>query len=114
MRHTGWAKKWEDEEERKQNINFAKNGGTPKNAPHCYGHIDLPGRTRRQIRSCNTCDNILRDMCREYGMFMQRTLEANQKEMEFQKDFILEQYEVKAQGKLSTPSLARKMFRARD
>ena len=113
MKQTGWAKRWEYDYEAKQNIEFAQKGGTPKNAPHCYGHIDLPGRTKRQIRSCNVCDEVLKSMCREYGLFMQRTLEERKEEMEFQRKTLIEQYEVKAQGKISTKSLARKMYRRR-
>lgn len=105
--------KIQKEIERKELVDFAASGGTPKGAPMCYGTF-FGDKTKRQRRSCNTCDDTLNEMCRQFGQFLRRVVRANELALKDAEPWLLDQYKVLEEGHLTTVDLERKKYRAKD
>jgi len=102
----GKKDKIQKELERVELIEFAKKGGVPKNAPHCYGAF-FQDKTKRQNRHCNTCDEMLQEMCRIRGEQLREIFEENKIEYEKTKHVIEIEYALRAEGKLTSAQFER-------
>jgi len=104
--------KFEKRLEKNDCIEFAKQGGAPKNAPTCFGSV-LEEKSARKKRTCNTCDDTLVQMCRIRNRLLKDLRRTTVIELEAQKETLVEEYKVRAEGKVLTLKLARAKFRRR-
>ena len=101
--------KLEREIERQDCIKFAQHGGTPAGAPSCYGAptFDEPLMGRKHKRHCNSCDNLLQEMCKQYSFFLKKLKRAKEIAYESTKETLALEYKVRAQGKFTSVKLER-------
>lgn len=106
-RHTGRQPNLERQLAMRDSIRFAQKGGTPKGAPSCYGAPDVELKGRRNKRHCDSCDDLLQEMCKQYAHFLKRLTRSKEINYEEQKEVVDMEYEVRAQGKLTNVKLER-------
>lgn len=96
--------------EHKELIDFARNGGTPKGSPMCYGSIDKT-KSKRELRHCGACRNELKEMCKAYGQFLKDLLERRTRIYADNKEFYKLETTLRKEGRLTSKELERMRFK---
>lgn len=98
--------KFDRQSEQRELVAFARRGGTPKGAPHCYGGIRRD-KTKRQVRACRSCDENLRLMCDAYAEFLVEYKKQQEKEYKKQKAVVDQIYAIRSTGRKTSVGLER-------